>query len=227
MMYGIITKGDMTIDELYRKILQIGRRANYRPEELRRKFLDALPLLWLEKAEIMVKHLPLAELVKKLFEIELRRIARHKRDKISDPLVSNQTSRQIYEALPVSALQQQGISLEDMQKVIQNALVQQKTEYQSLLEKQKNEFQVQMAQQSKKTPPPIPPKNMEQIRDSYENDNPFIGPPMPHKPDKYRSARIDRLETIVGKVADTVGTVADSVGQLSDRMGRMSLNEQS
>ena len=113
-----------------------------------------------------------------------------------------------------------------MEKAIQNALAQQKTEYQSLLEKQKNEFQVQMAQQSKKTPPPIPPKNMEQIRDSYENDNPFIGSPTPHKPDKYRSARIDRLETIVGKVADTVGTVADSVGQLSDRMGRMSLNKQ-
>src|SRR5581483_2004602 len=51
MMYGTIRKGDMTIDELHRKILRIGRRANYRPEELRRKFLDALPLPWLEKAE--------------------------------------------------------------------------------------------------------------------------------------------------------------------------------
>ena len=68
---------------------------------------------------------------------------------------------------------------------------------------------------------------MKQIRDSYENDNPFIGPPISHKPDKYRSARIDRLETIVSKVVDTVGTVADFIGQLSDRMGRMSLNEQS
>ncbi|PKK56437.1 hypothetical protein RhiirC2_721862 [Rhizophagus irregularis] len=114
-----------------------------------------------------------------------------------------------------------------MQKAIQNALVQQKTEYQSLFEKQKNEFQAQMAQQSKKTPPPVPSKNMEQIQDFYESHNPFDGPPVPHKPDKYRSERIDRLETIVGKVADTVGTVADSVGQLSDRMGRMSLNEQS
>src|SRR5437764_413334 len=89
MMYGTITKGDMTIDELYRKILRIGRRANYRPEELRRKFLDALPLPWLEKAEDIGEHLPLPELSKKLFEIELRQIAKHKRDKISDPLVSN------------------------------------------------------------------------------------------------------------------------------------------
>ncbi|GBC11097.2 hypothetical protein GLOIN_2v1778046 [Rhizophagus irregularis DAOM 181602=DAOM 197198] len=126
----------MTIDELYRKILRIGRRANYRPEELRKKFLDALPLLWLEKAEDIGKHLPLDELAKKLYEIELRQIARYKRDKISDPLVSNRASWQIYEPLPVSASQQYGISFEDMQK----ALAQQKTEYQSLLEKQKADF---------------------------------------------------------------------------------------
>ena len=103
IMYGTITKGDMTIDELYRKILRIGRRVNYRPEELRRKFLDALPLLWLEKTEDIGEHLPLAELAKKLYEIELHRIARHKRDRISDPLVSNRASRQIYEPSPVSA----------------------------------------------------------------------------------------------------------------------------
>ncbi|CAG8810375.1 6008_t:CDS:2, partial [Dentiscutata erythropus] len=63
---------------------------------------------------------------------------------------------------------------------------------------------------SNKTPPPIPPKNIEQLRYSYESDNPFDGPPVPHKPDKLRSARIDRLESIMGKVADTVGSVADS-----------------
>jgi hypothetical protein len=72
LMYGTIRKKNMTIDELYRKILRIGRRANYRPEELRRKFLDALPLLWLEKAEDIGEHLPLDELAKKLYEIELR-----------------------------------------------------------------------------------------------------------------------------------------------------------
>ena len=92
--------------------------------------------------------MPLDELAKKLYEIELRRIARHKRDRISDPLVSQRASREIYELSPVSAPQQQGISLEDMQKAIQNALAQQKTEYQSLLEKQKSDFQSQMAQQS-------------------------------------------------------------------------------
>ena len=122
MMYRTITKGDMTIDELYRKIVRIGRRANYRPEELRRKFLDALSLPWLEKAEDIDEHLPLPELSKKLYEIELRQIGRYKRDRISDPLVSNRASWQIYEPSPVSTPQQQGISLEDMQKAIQNAL---------------------------------------------------------------------------------------------------------
>jgi hypothetical protein len=64
---------------------------------------------------------------------------------MSDPINSNQASRQIYESSTISAPQQQGISLEDMQKAIQNTLTQQKTEYQSLLEKQKNEFQIQLA----------------------------------------------------------------------------------
>ncbi|PKK43554.1 hypothetical protein RhiirC2_804252, partial [Rhizophagus irregularis] len=72
LIYGTIRKGDMTIDELYRKILRISRQANYRSKELRRKFLDALPLLWLEKAEDIGKHLPLDKLSKKLYEIELR-----------------------------------------------------------------------------------------------------------------------------------------------------------
>ncbi|RIB27778.1 hypothetical protein C2G38_2159758 [Gigaspora rosea] len=51
-------------------------------------------------------------------------------------------------SLVILAPQQQGISLEDMQKAIQNALAQQKTEYQSLLEKQKADYQSQMAQQA-------------------------------------------------------------------------------
>ncbi len=72
MIYGTITKGDITIDELYRKIVQIGKQANYRLEELRRKFLDAFPFPWLEKAEDIGEHLPLPELYKKLYEIELR-----------------------------------------------------------------------------------------------------------------------------------------------------------
>ncbi|CAG8724322.1 6862_t:CDS:2 [Cetraspora pellucida] len=122
IMYGTIKKENITIDELYRKILRIGRRANYRSEKLHRKFLDALLLPWFEKAEDIDEHLLLDELAKKLYEIELCRIARHKKDKIPNSLVSQQASREIYELLPISASQQQGISLEDMQKAIQNAL---------------------------------------------------------------------------------------------------------
>ncbi|CAB5123263.1 unnamed protein product [Rhizophagus irregularis] len=233
LMYGTIRKRDMTIDELYRKILRIGKRANYRPQELRRKFLDALPLLWLEKAEDIGEHLPLDELAKKLYEIELRRIASHKRNRTSDLLVSNQTSWQIYEPSPVSASQQHGISFEDMQKAIQNALAQQKTEYQSLLEKQKADFQSQMVQQTKKIPPPVPPKNMEQLLDTYESANPFPDtltreeimrvvakaygpPPKPQKPEKLQSSRIDKLESKI-----------DEIGQMTSKFGRISLNDQS
>ena len=54
---------------------------------------------------------------------------------------------------------------------------------------------------------------MEQIYYSYESNNPFDEPPIPYnKPDKFCLTRIDRIETIVGKVADTISSVADSVG---------------
>ena len=96
--------------------------------------------------------MPLAELAKKLYEIELRQIARHKRNRISDPLVSQRAAQQIYEPSPVSALQQQGISLEDMQKAIQNALAQQKTENQALVKKV-TELQSQMPQQAQVSAP--------------------------------------------------------------------------
>src|SRR4051812_3761015 len=129
--------------------------------------------------------------------------------------------------------QQQGISLEDMQKAIQNALAQQKTEYQSLLEKQKADFQSQMAQQTKKIPPPIPPKNMEQLLDTYESTNSFpdtltreeimrvvakaYRPPLkPQKPEKLQSSRIDRLESKI-----------DKIGQMTSKFSRISLNDQS
>ncbi|PKC55070.1 hypothetical protein RhiirA1_403161 [Rhizophagus irregularis] len=120
-----------------------------------------------------------------------------------------------------------------MQKAIQNALAQQKTEYQSLLEKQKADFQSQMVQQTKKIPPPVPPKNMEQLLDTYESANPFPDtltreeimrvvakaygpPPKPQKPEKLQSSRIDRLESKI-----------DEIGQMTSKFGRISLNDQS
>ncbi len=53
---------------------------------------------------------------------------------------------------------------------------------------------------------------MKQIYNSYENDNSFIGPLTSHKLDKYCSVRIDRLETIVGKVVNIVGTITSESG---------------
>ncbi|UZO09460.1 uncharacterized protein OCT59_029683 [Rhizophagus irregularis] len=211
LMYGTIRKGDLTIDELYRKILRIGRRANYRPEELRRKFLDALPLLWLEKAEDIDEHLPLDELAKKLYEIELRRIARHKKDRLPDPLVSNRASRQIYEPSPVLAPQQQGISLEDMQKAIQNALAQQKTENQTLVKKPRG--------------PPSSLKTEEGLKNYYvseylkeigllskedlDSDYPVKSFQRPRPQRNNNSARFDRIEEGLEETRNNVNQLAD------------------
>ncbi|PKC53714.1 hypothetical protein RhiirA1_478704 [Rhizophagus irregularis] len=203
----------MTIDELYRKILRIGRRANYRPEELRRKFLDALPLLWLEKAED---------------------IARHKRDRLPDPLVSNRASQEIYEPSPVSAPQQQRISLEDMQKAIQNALAQQKTENQALVKKI---TESQMTQQTQVPAPqtvePIrqprgPPSSLkteEGLKNYYvseylkeigllskedlDSDYPVKPFQRPRPQRNNNSARFDRIEEGLEETRNNVNQLAD------------------
>ena len=206
-----------SVTSFWAKIQKYGDQLGYTPAQKKTSFISGVRHDILNNIFTIGRHKPINDILNSLEEIELRR------EVIGlPPSYLNYTLAP--SAIPNIAPQQQGISLEDMQKAIQNALAQQKTEYQSLLEKQKSDFQSQMAQQSKKTPPPIPPKNMEQL---YESNNPFDGTPVPHKPDKLRSARIDRLESIVGKVADTVGSVADSVGQLSNQLERMSLNDQS
>ncbi|PKY30364.1 hypothetical protein RhiirB3_392511 [Rhizophagus irregularis] len=90
-----------------------------------------------------------------------------------------------------------------------------------------------MVQQTKKIPPPVPPKNMEQLLDTYESANPFPDtltreeimrvvakaygpPPKPQKPEKLQSSRIDRLESKI-----------DEIGQMTSKFGRISLNDQS
>ncbi len=61
----------MIIDELYKKILQIDKWVNYRPEELYKKFSNILSLPWFKKVEDIDEYLPLDELAKKLYKIKL------------------------------------------------------------------------------------------------------------------------------------------------------------
>ncbi|CAB4425305.1 unnamed protein product [Rhizophagus irregularis] len=143
-------------------------RANYRPEELHRKFLDALPTFMLEKAEDI-------------------------------------------------ASQQHGISFEDMQKAIQNALAQQKTEYHLLLEKQKADFQSTNGQQTKRYLHQFLLKIWNSFLIHMKSANPFPDtltreeimrvvakaygpPPKPQKPEKLQSSRIDRLESKINEI---------------------------
>lgn len=209
-----------SVSSYWAKILKYGDQLGYTPAQKKTQFMSGVRDDIKEEIYRIGQHRPINDILDSLAELELRR-------GVLGPPPSYLSYTPVPPAISNIMPQQQGISLADFQKAMQDALAQQKTEFQSLFEKQKNEFQAQMAQQSKKTPPPIPPKNIEQLRYSYESDNPFDGPPVPHKPDKLRSARIDRLESIMGKVANTVGSVADSVGQLTNQLGKMSLNDQS
>src|SRR2546423_14899825 len=90
-----------------------------------------------------------------------------------------------------------------------------------------------MAQQTKKISSPVPPKNMEQILDTYESANSFSDtltreeimrvvtkayePPLKlQKPKKLQSSRIDKLESKI-----------DEIGQMTSKFDRISLNDQS
>ncbi|CAG8485117.1 2402_t:CDS:2 [Acaulospora colombiana] len=135
---------------------------------------------------------------------------------------------------------QSGPSNNEMQKSFQAMLEKQKAESKAELEKLKTEFETKMAQQSKKSRPPVPPKNYEEIHEHYASQGDprpsltneetwqelikmYGPPPIQPKPEKLRSsnqsARIDRLESVVGKVAD-------SVGQLTNQFSKMSLDNQ-
>ncbi|CAB5203798.1 unnamed protein product [Rhizophagus irregularis] len=88
-----------------------------------------------------------------------------------------------------------------------------------------------MVQQTKKIPPPVPPKNMEQLLNIYESANPipntltrekimrvvakaYGSPPKSQKPEKLQSSKIDRLESKI-----------DEISQMTSKFARISLNE--
>ncbi|CAB4418762.1 unnamed protein product [Rhizophagus irregularis] len=236
--YGTMKKGNMSIDEYYRKLSRIGRRANYRPEELRRRFIDGLPMHLREKADDIGEDLPLGELANKLYKIELRRVARQKSDGMYDPLVSQRASQQIYEPSSVATTQQQGLSLADMQKILQDALAKQQAESRVEFEKMKADLQTQMTQQKaqasvQQVAEPIrqprgPPPSLRTKKDlddytlaelfrdigimsqeDFDSDFP-VKPFQRARPQKPNfSSRIERVEEGINETRDTVNQLSD------------------
>ncbi|PKB96641.1 hypothetical protein RhiirA5_434505, partial [Rhizophagus irregularis] len=157
-------------------------------------------------------------------------------DRLPDPLVSNRASQEIYEPSPVSAPQQQRISLEDMQKAIQNALAQQKTENQALVKKV-TELQSQITQQTQVPAPqtvePIrqprgPPSSLkteEGLKNYYvseylkeigllskedlDSDYPVKPFQRPRPQRNNNSARFDRIEEGLEETRNNVNQLAD------------------
>ncbi|RIB04724.1 hypothetical protein C2G38_2221522 [Gigaspora rosea] len=224
LTYGTLTQGYDTIEDFANKIRRAGKLANYRDEDLQRKFLDGLVPEWLEKAEDIGGDMTFDELSKKLAKIELIWMARVKRNKsgshtyetgqaISQPYYSS-----IAPAIP-DAIPQQPVA--DMQKMIQDALAKQQAESDTKFEKLKAKFETKMTQQSKKSRPPVPPKDYEQMHNFYEGEgdprwsnlsrekalqwvDKAFPPPVPSKPERLRSsnqnARMDRIESKVDEI---------------------------
>ena len=163
---------------------------------------------------------------------------------MADPLVSQRAFQQIYEPSHVLAFQQQGISLEDMQKAIQNALAQQKTENQALVKKV-TELQSQMTQQAQVSVPqsiePVrqprgPPSSLkteEGLKNYYvaeylkevgllnkedlDSDYPVKPFQRPHPQRNNNSTRFDRIEVGLEETRNNVNQLADIFQKLNIR----------
>ncbi|RIB17144.1 hypothetical protein C2G38_2142745 [Gigaspora rosea] len=125
-------------------------------------------------------------------------------------------------------------SYDEMQKSFQAMLEKQKAESKAEIEKLKTEFKSKMSQQSKKSRPPVPPKDHEQIHEFYADQgdprwsnlsreealqwlDKAFPPPIASKPERLcssnQNARIDRIESKV-----------DEIGQMTSQFGRMMLD---
>ncbi|CAG8817210.1 2412_t:CDS:2, partial [Cetraspora pellucida] len=113
-------------------------------------------------------------------------------------------------------------SYDEMQKSFQAMMEKQKIESKAEIEKQKAEieklkakFETKMTQQSKKSRPPVLPKDYEQMQEFYKGQ--AFPPPIPTKPERLHSsnqnARIDRIESKV-----------DKIGQMTSQFGTMMLD---
>ncbi|CAG8657831.1 13998_t:CDS:2 [Cetraspora pellucida] len=115
--------------------------------------------------------------------------------------------------------QQQEISLKDIQKAIQNALVQQKTENQTLVKKV-TELESQMAKQtaSQTVEPVKQPKGIfstENLERNY-SIKPFQRSYLQQSQQQKQSEKIDRIESKV-----------DKISQITSQFKRMMLDNQS
>ncbi|CAG8540833.1 12122_t:CDS:2, partial [Cetraspora pellucida] len=139
---------------------------------------------------------------------------------------ANNTSREIYEPLPISAPQQQGISLEDMQKAIQNQAVAQKAQAPAsqTVEPVRQPRGQPLSLQTKKG---IENYNLTQylynldIFSTEDFDRNFsIKPFQKPCPEQFylsnQNAKIDRIELKI-----------DEIGQMISQFGRMMLENQS
>jgi len=127
-----------SVTSFWAKIQKYGDQLGYTSVQKKTSFISGVRHDILNDIFTIGRHRPINDILDSLEEIELRR-------GVIGPPPSYLNYTLAPPAIPNIMLQQQGISLEDMQKAIQNTLAQQKTEYQSLLKKQKSDFQSQMA----------------------------------------------------------------------------------
>jgi len=128
-----------SVASFWAKIQKYGDQLGYTPEQKKTSFISGVRQDILNDIIMIGRHKPINDILDNLEEMELR-------SGILGPPPSYLSYTPAPSAIPNIAPQQQGISLADIQKIIQEAQAQQKTENQALVKKI-TELESQMTQQ--------------------------------------------------------------------------------
>ena len=127
-----------SVASFWAKIQKYGDQLGYTPEQKKTSFISGVRQDILNDIIMIGRHKPINDILDNLEEMELR-------SGILGPPPSYLSYTPAPSAIPNIAPQQQGISLADIQKIIQEAQAQQKTENQALVKKI-TELESQMTQ---------------------------------------------------------------------------------
>ncbi|GBB96932.1 hypothetical protein RclHR1_28790003 [Rhizophagus clarus] len=227
-----------SVASFWAKIQKYGDQLGYTPEQKKTSFISGVRQDILNDIIMIGRHKPINDILDNLEEMELR-------SGILGPPPSYLSYTPAPSAIPNIAPQQQGISLADIQKIIQEAQAQQKTENQALVKKI-TELESQMTQQQAQVSipqiiepvrqpkgPPSSLKTEEGLKNYYvseflkdlgllskeelDADYPVKNFQRPHSQRSNVSARIDRVEEGINETRESVNQLTEEFQKLNIR----------
>lgn len=177
MRFGTLTQDSLPIREYYDKLVRSAHLLGFGDEIVKDQFYRGLNPDNIIEAERIGIERPIEELVDILERVEKRKAEIHlglSRRKAQEdyynkpvPIKAPPVSQQ--DAVEIKPVTSHAITQDMLNKLLQSHTESLTNNFQAQLQALQNTI----AQPRKKVPPPVPPKNHEQLHDFYESQNPF------------------------------------------------------